>query len=520
MKYLLKATNLYYGLSIAELKIFAYQYVKNIGIVYPSSWDDNGRASPDWYYAFMHRHKKLSLRTPEQISANRAKAFSKENVDAFFTLLGTVFDETHFEPHRIWNMDETGCATVPTKTTKVIAEKGARRVGTKTSAERGTTVTMALAINATGQSIPPFYIFPRKNMQRVFMNNASPGSIGVATESGWMTAVEFVKYMEHFIKHTNASKESPILLVLDNHTSHLSVEVIDMAIDHGITMISFPPHCSHRMQPLDVGVFGPFKKMFYAQCTAWMKNHIGRVLELYHIAPIADKCLDLTATPRNIKKAFEDTGIFPYNPNKFTAEDFIASELSGENLCSDSDDDTVHNKRVIISADVVNTAAHEEITTSPSEINSTSAGSSRASIRSALKEVGPLKFDPAPIKSKRGRKPMKSTILTSPDNVQIVHDKANKKRKSLEKKKQNIENGPPSKRTRRTKTVPATKTPSGSSDEEDVDFCIICMRNMPTKLNRNNAIHCNECDRAVHLKCANMKTGYFTCSQCEAAETD
>jgi len=186
-------------------------------------------------------------------------------VDAFFTLLGTVFDETHFEPHRIWNMDETGCPTVSTKTTKVIAEKGARRVGTKTSAERGTTVTMALAINATGQSIPPFYIFPRKNIQRVFMDNASPGSIDVATESGWITAVKFVKYMVHFIKHTNASKESPILLVLDNHTSHLSVEVIDMAIDHGITMISFPPHCSHRMQPLDVGVFGPFKKMFYAQ---------------------------------------------------------------------------------------------------------------------------------------------------------------------------------------------------------------------------------------------------------------
>jgi len=46
------------------------------------------------------------------------------------------------------------------------------------------------------------------------------------------------------------------------------------------------------------------------------------------------------------------------------------------------------------------------------------------------------------------------------------------------------------------------------------------MRNMPKKLNRNNAIHCNECDRAVHLKCVNMETGYFTCSQYEAAETD
>lgn len=88
-------------------------------------------------------------------------------------------------------------------------------------------------------------------------------------------------------------------------------------------------------------------------------------------------------------------------------------------------------------------------------------------------------------------KPMKSTILTSPENVQIVHDKADKKRKSLEKKEQNIENGSPSKRTRRTKTVLATKTPSGSSDEENVNFCIICICNMPKKLKRNNVIAIN-----------------------------
>lgn len=76
------------------------------------------------------------------------------------------------------------------------------------------------------------------------------------------------------------------------------------------------------MQPLDVSVFGPFKKMFHTQCQAWMKNHIGRVLELYHIAPIADKCLaDASATPKNIKSGLRATGIYPFDPNVFTAED-------------------------------------------------------------------------------------------------------------------------------------------------------------------------------------------------------
>ncbi|XP_053960488.1 uncharacterized protein LOC128864756 [Anastrepha ludens] len=105
-------------------------------------------------------------------------------------------------------------------------------------------------------------------MQKIFMDNTTPGAIGTANESGWMTSIEYLKFMLHFIKHANASKNSPTLLLLDNHVSHLSVEAIDLAIAHGITIVSFPPHCSHRMQPLDVSVFGPFKAMFHNQCQA------------------------------------------------------------------------------------------------------------------------------------------------------------------------------------------------------------------------------------------------------------
>jgi len=49
---------------------------------------------------------------------------------------------------------------------------------------------------------------------------------------------------------------SPTLLLFDNHPSHLSIEAIEMAVEHGITMLSFPSHCTHRMQPLDITVFG------------------------------------------------------------------------------------------------------------------------------------------------------------------------------------------------------------------------------------------------------------------------
>lgn len=193
------AIEVLYGSSIRELQELAYQFAKKIGIVYPTGWDTDCQASKDWYYAFMHRNKNPSLRTPEQVS------FNKANVPAFFTNLGIALDQEPYEPHRIWNIDETGCPTVPTKTTKVVAEKGARRVGVKSLGERGTNVSLAYGVSATGLSIPPFYISPRKNMQKIFMDNAGPGFVGVATESGWTNAEEFVKFMAHFIKHAQAS---------------------------------------------------------------------------------------------------------------------------------------------------------------------------------------------------------------------------------------------------------------------------------------------------------------------------
>lgn len=60
-------------------------------------------------------------------------------------------------------------------------------------------------------------------------------------------------------RSTICSKNIHILLLIDNHSSHTSLEAIEYSRENRIVLLSFPPHCSHRLQPLDVGVFGQFK---------------------------------------------------------------------------------------------------------------------------------------------------------------------------------------------------------------------------------------------------------------------
>ena len=50
------------------------------------------------------------------------------------------------------------------------------------------------------------------------------------------------------------------LLICDGHDSHISAEFIRHCIANHIVLLLLPPHCSHLMQPLDVGVFFPLKQ--------------------------------------------------------------------------------------------------------------------------------------------------------------------------------------------------------------------------------------------------------------------
>ncbi|KAJ8280833.1 hypothetical protein GJAV_G00059620 [Gymnothorax javanicus] len=155
-------------------------------------------------------------------------------------------------------MDETGTTTVQVPD-KIIATKGQRQVGAVTSGERGTLVTVALAANAQGNFVPPYFIFPRKKFQHHFIWDGPLGCTGSANGSGWMQEADFLAFLQHFARHTRVTPESKLLLLLYNHPSHLSVVAIDFCKSHGIVLLSFPPHCSHRLQPLDRSVFGPLK---------------------------------------------------------------------------------------------------------------------------------------------------------------------------------------------------------------------------------------------------------------------
>ena len=111
--------------------------------------------------------------------------------------------------------------------------------------------------------------------------------VGLAYPSGWMTGDLFAETLGHFIKFMKVSKSNPGLLLVDNHISHLSIEAIDMAKENGLCLLTFPPHCSHKLQPLDIGVYGPFKRYYSSFCDSWMTSNPEKSLSMYEVAELS-----------------------------------------------------------------------------------------------------------------------------------------------------------------------------------------------------------------------------------------
>lgn len=87
--------------------------------------------------------------------------------------------------------------------------------------------------------------------------------------NGWTD--DFVStqwFEESFIPQATARNTSgkPILLIFDGHSSHITDQIRELALNNNIHLFCLPPHTTHKLQPLDVGCFGPLQNAWRKCC--------------------------------------------------------------------------------------------------------------------------------------------------------------------------------------------------------------------------------------------------------------
>ena len=83
------------------------------------------------------------------------------------------------------------------------------------------------------------------------------------SDSGWTNSDIAVNWLKHFNQYTEPRLQGIYcLLILDGHESHVLIQFAEYCEAHKIIPLYLPPHSTHLLQPLDVGIFSPLSKAY------------------------------------------------------------------------------------------------------------------------------------------------------------------------------------------------------------------------------------------------------------------
>ena len=128
-------------------------------------------------------------------------------------------------------------------------------------------------VSASGQVIPPFMAYRKRPVPPKSDKVPIQNTFFQVSDNGWITKELFFEWFKLFVQ--TISPIRPVLLILDGHTSHITINVIEFARANEIHLLCLPSHTSHVVQPLDVGVFKSFKSFSKVCINTWLTSRIG-----------------------------------------------------------------------------------------------------------------------------------------------------------------------------------------------------------------------------------------------------
>lgn len=145
--------------------------------------------------------------------------------------------------------------------------------------------------------------------------------------NGWTDDFIGAEWFEKsFIPQATAHNKSgkPILLIFDGHSSHETSCILELAELHNIIILCLPPHTTHKLQPLDVGVFGPLQRAWVECCDCVMELTGSEMCKEDFVNEYMD-IREASFRSSTIVSTFKKSGTWPINRAVFMDDNFAPS---------------------------------------------------------------------------------------------------------------------------------------------------------------------------------------------------
>jgi DDE superfamily endonuclease len=180
-----------------------------------------------------------------------------------------------------------------------------------------TMVPAVECISADGRSLLPMIIWPATTHRSNWTTYPTPGWHYACSESGYTNSKISLEWLVRvFNPQTRAwAHQKPRILICDGFGTHESLEILKYCLENNIILCRIPSHASHKLQPCDIGVFGPLKVAYRDQVERLYRggaNTVGKE----HFTSLYSSAREKALTSRNIKSGWIKAGLFPFNPDR------------------------------------------------------------------------------------------------------------------------------------------------------------------------------------------------------------
>jgi hypothetical protein len=155
-------------------------------------------------------------------------------------------------------------------------------------------------------------VYKALNVYTSWCERGPAGAIYSASKSGWFDSFQFEKWFFEMLLPHLRRKPGKKMIVGDNLASHISSAVIQACKDHDIQFVCLPPNSTDKLQPLDVGVFGPVKKAWRVILTEYKTSHPTQVgIPKTEFPRLMAKLLERSNPGQYLPAAFDRCGLYP-----------------------------------------------------------------------------------------------------------------------------------------------------------------------------------------------------------------
>jgi hypothetical protein len=316
--YVLRMARNGYPLPVKFLRSLAWLIVRQRSSIFqlPPTDDEIPPPGHSWYQGFLKRHHEVKARRAKALDWKRHDHHIYDKVVEWFQVIGPELQHRDVDPANVYNMDETGVMLSVLNSLKVLVDRDDLRKSRGTCGNR-TMITAVECISADGRCLNPLIIWPAATHRSTWTTHPTPGWHFACSKSGYTdTAISLYWVRNAFDPQTrDRAAGKPRILISDGFGTHESLEVLEFCYRNNIILCRLPSHTSHKLQPCDVGVFGPLKAAYREQAEKLYRggsNTVGK----QHFTYLYSKARRQAFSHRNALAGWSKTGLFPFNPGK------------------------------------------------------------------------------------------------------------------------------------------------------------------------------------------------------------